>query len=71
LDAWLAKASRDGSLTPWFQRWKRWFNDKTRFRDHELLDQPLAFFFFVLVDEPDPLGSIAKMRKELPSQYRN
>ena len=24
-----------------------------------------------MADEPDPLGSIAKMKKDLPSQYKN
>ena len=26
------------SKTPWYSRWKKWFLDKTRFKDHELLD---------------------------------
>ena len=71
MDAYLAKHYREGTLTPWFHRWKKWFLDKTRFRDHELVDQPIAFFYFLMADEPDPLGSIAKMKKDLPSQYKN
>ena len=59
-----------GTLTPWYHRWKKWFLDKTRYRDHELLDQPVAFIYFVLADEPDPLGTIASMKKDMPSQYR-
>lgn len=27
-----------GSLSPWYHRWKKWFLDKTRFKDHELID---------------------------------
>jgi hypothetical protein len=38
LDSFLAKNTREGTLTPWFHRWKKWFLDKTRFRDHELID---------------------------------
>jgi hypothetical protein len=54
-----------GTLSPWYHRWKKWFLDKTRFKDHELLDQPVAFIFFVMADEPDPLRSIKAMRKQL------
>ena len=57
--------------TPWFQKWKKWFLEKTRFNEHELIDQPIAFFFMVMVDDPDVLRTIEIMRKELPSQYRN
>ena len=57
-------------LTPWYHRWKKWFLDKTRFKDHELLDQPVAFFYFVTADEPDPLRSIELMKKDLPNQYK-
>jgi len=39
--------------------------DKTRFRDHELLDQPVAFIYFVMADEPDPLRSISTMRNQI------
>lgn len=56
-------------MTPWFTKWKKWFMDKSRFKDHELLDQPVAFLFFVMADEPDPLRSIDKLRQKLPSQY--
>lgn len=47
--------------------------DKTRFKDHELIDQPIGFIFFVMADEPDPLRSIDQMRKELhkTAQYRD
>ena len=31
----------------------------------------MAFIFFVMADEPDPLRSIDKMRRELPSQYKS
>lgn len=60
-------------MTPWYHRWKKWFLDKTRFKDHELVDQPVAFIFFVLADEADPLRSIKEMRKQLQntSQYKN
>ena len=50
-------------MTPWYHRWKKWFLDKTSFKDHELVDQPVAFIFFVLADEADPLRSIKEMRK--------
>ena len=42
-------------LTPWYQRWKKWFLDQTRFKDHELIDQPIAFAYFVSSDDPNPL----------------
>lgn len=73
----LLKGSQTGYLdlhskmTPWFSRWKRWFLDKTRFNDHELIDQPIAFFFMVMADDPDPLRTIENLRKKLPSQYSN
>ena len=46
------------TLTPWYEKWKKWQMDKTRFKDHELLDQPVGFIFFVMVDDQDPLKSI-------------
>lgn len=73
LDAFLLgkQDTEGGSLTPWYHRWKKWFLGKTRFKEHELLDQPVAFIFFVMADEPDPLRSIDKMRRDLPSQYKS
>ena len=66
-----AAGSGQSMLTPWYHRWRKWFLDKTRFKDHELLDQPVAFFYFVLADEPAPLRSIDQMRKDLPGQYKS
>ena len=34
------------------------------------MDQPVAFAFFVMINDPDPLTSIERMRKDLPSQYK-
>ena len=70
LDAYLEGKEMRNNLTPWFKMWKKWFLDKTRFKDHELLDQPVGFIYFLMADEPDPLGSIASMRKNLPYQYK-
>ena len=74
LDKFIVSASGpDGTLpiTPWYYKWKKWFLDKTRFKDHELIDQPIAFAFFVMESEPDPLRTIAQLRKDLPSQYKS
>ena len=74
LDKFIMKAGGpDGTLpiTPWYYKWKKWFLDKTRFKDHELIDQPIAFAYFVMESEPDPLRTIAQLRKELPSQYKS
>lgn len=38
LDAYLEAKKMRNNLTPWFSMWKKWFLDKTRFKDHELLD---------------------------------
>jgi hypothetical protein len=58
--------SLESKLTPWFSKWKRWFLDKNRFNEHELVDQPIAFFFFVMADDPDPLKTIERLRRDLP-----
>lgn len=70
LDAYLEGKQMRENLTPWFKMWKKWFLDKTRFKDHELLDQPVGFIYFVMGNEPDPLASIREMRKNLPIQYQ-
>ena len=69
LDTYLEGKEMKDNLTPWFKMWKKWFLDKTRFKDHELLDQPVGFIYFLMSDEPDPIGSIKEMRKNLPFQY--
>ena len=40
LDDFVRESSdkEEGTLSPWYHRWKKWFLDKTRFKDHELLD---------------------------------
>lgn len=40
LDAFMreSKDHEGGTLSPWYHRWKKWFLDKTRFKDHELID---------------------------------
>jgi len=70
LDAYLQDKEIRGTLTPWFNKWKKWFLDKNRFKDHELIDQPVAFIFFVMADEPDPLRSIEKLRQKMRSLYQ-
>jgi len=57
-------------MTPWYWRWKKWQLDKTRFKDHELIDQPVAFIYFVMANDPDPLRTIEKFKKDLPQQYK-
>lgn len=76
LDKFVSKAhgpSGTQNITPWYYRWKKWFLDKARFKDHELLDQPICFAYFVLANDPDPLSSITimKMDEQRPSQYTN
>ena len=38
LDNYLEDKVLNQTLTPWYQRWKKWFLDKTRFKEHELID---------------------------------
>jgi hypothetical protein len=39
LDKYVRKGSPGTqAFTPWYHRWKKWYLDKTRFKDHELLD---------------------------------
>lgn len=74
LDKFVARANGPYGtqpLTPWYYKWKKWFLDKTRFKDHELIDQPVCFAYFVMANEPDPLRTIAQLRKNMPSQYKS
>lgn len=70
LDSYLEAKEMREELTPWFQMWKKWFLDKIRFQDHELVEQPVGFIYFIMVDEPDPNRAIDNMRREMPSQYK-
>jgi hypothetical protein len=42
------------------------------FGDHELLNQPVAFIYFISANEADPSGSIdiLKRGENLPSLYK-
>lgn len=42
------------------------------FADHELLNQPLVFIYFISATEHDPLGTIDILRRadNLPSLYK-
>jgi hypothetical protein len=42
------------------------------FNDHELLNQPIAFFYFIMATEHDPLGTIDVLKRadNLPSLYK-
>lgn len=39
--------------TPWFGKWKEFLIESTRFQSHELVDQPVAFFFCLTTAEPN------------------
>lgn len=60
------------SPTPWFNKWKRQFLQTTKYTDHELIEQPIAFVYFISATEPDPLSTIEQMRRgeNMPSLYR-
>lgn len=70
LDSYLEAKEMREELTPWFLMWKKWFLDKIRFQDHELVEQPVGFIYFIMVDEADPNRAIDNMRREMPSQYK-
>ena len=59
-------------LTPWFSKWKRQFLQQTMFGDHELVNQPIAFVYFICATEHDPLGTIDMLKRaeNLPSLYK-
>ena len=59
-------------LTPWFFKWKRQFLQQTMFADHELFNQPIAFFYMISATEGDPLTviDILKRADNLPSMYK-
>ena len=44
----------------------------TKFADHELLDQPVAFIYFISATEADPLGTIDVLKRadNLPGLYK-
>lgn len=58
--------------TPWFDKWKQHFLSTTKFSDHELTEQPIAFLYFISGTENDPLASIDTLRKaeNLPALYK-
>jgi hypothetical protein len=45
---------------------------QTMFGDHELINQPIAFIYFISATEHDPLGTIDILRRadNLPSLYK-
>ena len=59
-------------LTPWFSKWKKQFLQTTKFTDHDLLQQPIAFFYFIAASELDPLGTIDILKRadHLPGLYK-
>jgi hypothetical protein len=42
------------------------------FSDHELIHQPIAFVYFIMANEHDPLGTIDVLKRadNLPSLYK-
>lgn len=68
----LLEQHRHEQLTPWFSKWKRQFVQQTMFGDHELLNQPVAFLYFISAQEHDPLGTIDILKRadNLPALYK-
>lgn len=52
---------------------KKHLYQSNRFQEHELTQQPIAFIYFLSVEDKDPLGAIERLRmaEMLPKQYRS
>ena len=52
---------------------KRHLYQTNRFAQHELTQQPIAFFYFLSVEDREPLSAIDRLRSTemLPKQYRS
>lgn len=68
----LLQSQKTDSLTPWFSKWKQQFLNSTRFSDHEVTQQPIAFIYFISATEHDPLGTIDMLKRaeNLPALYK-
>jgi len=60
------------TLTPWYTKWRKQFLNQTKFIDHDLTYQPVAFIYFISATEHDPLGTIdvLKRAENLPKLYK-
>jgi hypothetical protein len=59
-------------ITPWYERWREMFIETTKFSDHELVEQPIAFYYFLTTTEQDVLVTAQQLINKLGSfkQYK-
>ena len=69
----LSREAAEKEVTPWFSQLKQQFYQSNRFANHELTQQPLAFIYFLCIEDKDPLAAVELLRtiEHLPHQYRN
>ena len=68
----MSRQATEQAQTPWFTMMKRHLYQSNRFGQHELTQQPIAFIYFLSVEDKDPLVAIDRLRttEMLPKQYR-
>jgi len=68
-----SRQATEREQTPWFTQMKRHLFQTNRFAQHELTQQPIAFIYFLSVEDKDPLEVIDRLRmtESLPKQYRS